>query len=68
MPAQWTADIVGKMHLHGITAIELSNQLGYNPKYVSAVLNGRREPKGAEERFREALDELISKDNTKNVQ
>lgn len=67
MPAQWTADIVGKMHLQGITAIELSNQLGYNPKYVSAVLNGRREPKGAEERFRKALDELILNNNKKSV-
>lgn len=67
MPAQWTADIVGKMHLHGITAIELSNQLDYNPKYVSAVLNGRREPKGAEERFRKALDELILNNNKKSV-
>lgn len=65
MPAQWTADIVGKMHLLGITALELSNQLGYNPKYVSAVLNGHRKPKGAEERFRKALDELILSKNTK---
>lgn len=59
MPAQWTADIIGEMHLNHITAKELSAQLGYNPKYVSTVLNGHRNPKKAEQTFREALDELI---------
>lgn len=59
MPAQWTAEIVGDMHLHGITAKRLSEKLGYHPKYVSAVLNGHREPVEAEERFRKALRELL---------
>lgn len=62
MPAQWTADIIGEMHLHGITAKQLSTRLGYNPKYVSAILNGHREPKGAEQAFRNALRKLISQD------
>ena len=60
MPAQWTADIVGKMHIAGITAKELAAHLHYNPKYVSAVLNGKREPKNAEQIFRKGLDELIA--------
>ena len=59
MPAQWTAEIIGEMHLNHITAKELSAQLGYNPKYVSTVLNGHRNPKKAEQVFRKALDELI---------
>lgn len=59
MPAQWTGEIIGKMHLYHITAKELSAQLGYNPKYVSTVLNGHRNPKNAEQTFRQALDELI---------
>lgn len=59
MPEQWTADIIGKMHLNHITAKQLSAQLGYNPKYVSAVLNGHRCPKKAEKTFREALHTLI---------
>lgn len=59
MPEQWTADLVGKMHLNCITAKQLADKLGYNPKYVSAVLNGHRKPKKAEQAFRTALDELI---------
>lgn len=60
MPAQWTAEVIGKMHLHHITAKRLSAHLGYHPKYVSAVLNGRRTPQNAEEVFRRAVDELSS--------
>ena len=60
MPAQWTADIVGKMHIYGITAKKLAEHLNYNPKYVSVVLNGKREPKNAEQIFRKGLDELIA--------
>ncbi|WOC33023.1 MULTISPECIES: helix-turn-helix domain-containing protein [Caproicibacterium] len=59
MPAQWTAELLGKMHMHGITAKLLAEQLGYHPKYVSAVMNGHKEPKKAEQRFNAALDELI---------
>lgn len=60
MPAQWTADIIGQMHIHKVTGKELAEKLGYTPEYVSAVLNGKREPKNAEQIFREGLDELIA--------
>ncbi len=60
MPAQWTGEVLGKMHINGITAKKLSEKLSMHPKYVSAVLNGKREPKNAEQVFREALDELIA--------
>jgi len=59
MPAQWTAKLLGKMHINGITHKQLAHQLGYTNRYVSAVMNGHREPKGAEQRFNAALDELI---------
>lgn len=66
MPAQWTGDIIGQMHLIGTTSSELSKQLGYNPKYVSAILNGKRSPKGAEEKFRKALQEIKMKKGESN--
>lgn len=59
MPAQWTGELIGKMHIHGITAIELAERLGYNPKYLSAILNGRVSPKDAQMRCTEALEALL---------
>lgn len=58
MPAQWTGDLVGMMHNHRITNRMLASHMGYTAAYVSTVLNGKREPQGAEERFRQAVEEL----------
>lgn len=60
MPAQWTADLIGEMHLNGVTAKQLAEEVGWNPKYLSVVLNGHRNPKGAEQTLRSALSRLIA--------
>lgn len=60
MPAQWTGQIVGEMHLNGITGKALAAELGWNPKYLSQVLNSPTPPEKAEEKIRKALDNLIS--------
>lgn len=59
MPEQWTAEIVGKMHLYAISRSEVAAAIGCTLEYVSAVLNGKRKPKDAEQKFSVALDELI---------
>lgn len=59
MPAQWTAEVIGKMHLAGVTAKQLAAEVGWNPKYLSVVLNGHKEPKGAEQKLKAALDHLV---------
>ena len=63
MPAQWTAEIVGEMHLAGVTAKQLAKAIGWHEKYLSVVLNGHREPRGAEEKVRAALNRLTSVKN-----
>jgi len=58
MPAQWTADVIGEMHLKKISKKCIAEFMGVTPEYVSMVLNGHREPKGAEQAFRDALHKL----------
>ena len=59
MPAQWTAELIGEMHLHGILAKHLAAEVGWHEKYLSAVLNGHRTPQKAEETLRAGLQRLI---------
>lgn len=59
MPEKWTGEIVGALHVYGVTAKELAEKLGYNSKYLSSVLNGHKTPRGAEEKVRKALNELL---------
>ena len=61
MPKKWTGDLVGLMHNHRISFAELADELGVTNRYVSMVLNGHREPTGAEEKFRAALDRIIER-------
>ena len=60
LPKKWTGDLVGMMHVHQIKQTELAEKLGVTDRYVCMVLNGKREPKGAEERFVSACQELIN--------
>lgn len=60
MSAQWIAEIIGEMHIKKVTGRQLAEQLQVTPEYVSMVLNGHRSPEGAEERFRNALRDLLA--------
>ena len=59
MIPKWTGHLVGRMHNNGITNIDLANKLGYTKDYISMVLNGKKTPKGARERFEAAVEEII---------
>lgn len=63
MPAQWTAQLIGEMHLNGITKKQLAEEAGIRPEYVSMLLNGRREPRNAERMLRNAFERLLDKKN-----
>ena len=67
MPAQWTAEIIGKMHLHKITQKQLAAALGCTPQYVCTVLRGGREPKDAPARFQAAIDSLTGTNTEKEA-
>lgn len=61
MPAKWTAKLVGEMHLAGVTAKQLAVEVGWHEKYLSAVMNGHRDPKGAEQALTAALHRLVDR-------
>lgn len=61
MLAQWIGSFVGKKHNHKIKNRELADELGMTEEYVSMVLNGHRDPAGAEEKFTAALDRIIQR-------
>lgn len=65
MPAQWTADVIGKMHMLRISKKQLAEKLGVTPEYVSMVLNGHRDPEGADQRFLAAVNEMASENMRK---
>ena len=60
MPKKWTGDLVGLMHNNKISFQMLADKLGVTNRYVSMVLNGHREPAGAKDKFRRAVDEIVA--------
>ena len=67
MLAQWTADLVGKMHKFKVSKTMLADEMGVSREYVSMVLNGHREPAGAEAKFSAALDRIIDAQQIKEM-
>ena len=63
MPAQWTGTIIGEMHTNNISAKQLATEVGWNPKYLSQVLNSRVNPKNAEEKLKSALERIKQRSN-----
>lgn len=59
MIAQWVGEVAGIMRVNKIKSEQLAKKLGYRREYISMILNGHREPAGAEQKIRAALDELI---------
>ena len=59
MPGNWTATLVGALHAEGITRKMLAEEAGITQEDLSMVLNGHRNPSGAEEKLTAALERLI---------
>lgn len=61
LPKEWTGNLVGLMHVHKITFSELAEELGVTNRYVSAIINGHKEPAGAEERLTAAANRILER-------
>ena len=61
MSLNWTAQIVGRLHVEKITQRELAKELDFTEEYVSAILNGKREPVGIQERMEAAIDAIVAR-------
>lgn len=53
--------MVGLMHDNKISKTLLADELDVTREYVSMVLNGHREPAGAEQKFRDAVNRIIER-------
>lgn len=62
MPEPWTGEVVGALHVHNKTCKELADKMGIHEKYLSVILNGHRNPKGAETKVKSALAELLKEE------
>ena len=60
MKELWTGDLVGKMHVAGVTQEDLAAALGWNKAYISMILNGSRKPAGAREKLEAAFDSVVA--------
>lgn len=58
---KWTGQLVGKMHNHSVSNGELANELNCTAEYVSMVLNGKKTPANAKERFNRAFVAIIER-------
>lgn len=63
---QWIGNIVGKMHINKITQTQLANKMGVTNDYIWMILNGKKSPKGAEERITAAVEAIIAEKTAVN--
>ena len=64
MANEWTGRIVGLLHTHRITQAGLAAEMGVTAQYVSMVLNGKKSPKGIEERMEAAICAITERHKT----
>lgn len=69
MPDEWSAKIVGQMHVKRLTGRELADLTGYTEQYISMVLNGHKDAERAKENIEKAVNEyeLLRPEEKKGV-
>lgn len=61
LPAEWTGELLGKMHNRRVSARDIANELGVTPAYVSQIFNGDKTPPDAKERLNAAYEAIVSR-------
>lgn len=61
MAGEWTANIVGRMHVARITGLQLAEEAEITNSYLSAVLHGKKGDENTQKRITEALERLEQK-------
>lgn len=61
MIAQWTGELIGKIHNSGFKIKDVAAEANLNSKYVSQLLHGKCVSSKAEGKLNAALDRLIEK-------
>ena len=64
MAEEWTGRIVGMLHTHRVKQAELAEEMGVTAQYVSMVLNGKKSPKGIDERMETAIQAIVDRRNS----
>ena len=60
MRDKWTGEVVKKMHIFEITNLQLAEELGKSPSYISDILNCKEKPKKAKENVNAAINRIIA--------
>ena len=66
MNLSWQAEVWALMKDNGLSRSDLASAAGVTPEYVSMVLNQKRNPAGAEARFKTALQKLLDTEEDNN--
>jgi len=61
MREKWTGDLIGRMHNADVTFDELGAELGWGKSYISMILNGTRNPNGAQEKMEAAFEAIVER-------
>lgn len=58
MTLDWTAEVVGRMHMAAITGKQLADEAGLTNSYLSAVLHNKKGNATTQQRIIDALERL----------
>ena len=58
-PPLWTGEVVKLMHMNRVSRKALADAMDVSAEWVTMVLNGTREPEGAQAKFEAALEKIL---------